>query len=84
MNGHKEHEKMKIIDVEAIDEQDDGAGGPVDTVDIMDEITEGIPERGEPRRHKKLEDFENPFDNEDKDILQDNLYQSEPDSDESD
>ena len=83
MTDLKSHDhKIKIIDVEKMDEQDDNAGGPVDTVDIFDEVTEGESPRGHGERRKYLDDIENPLDNEEKDVLSENMYQSEPDEDE--
>lgn len=79
MSDNNKH--VKVVDVEKIDEQDDGKGGPVDTVDIFDDTT------GEDNgvfrpRNKKADDIENPLSDEDKDVVGENLFTSEPDEDE--
>lgn len=80
MTDDKKHKHMKVIDVEAIDEKDDANGGPVDTVDILDSVSDaGTPRR---QRSKRLEDIENPLSNEDSDVVEENLFPSEPDNDE--
>ncbi|UXM94078.1 hypothetical protein N5853_08090 [Bartonella sp. HY329] len=83
MVDHKTHgQKIKIIDVEKLDEQDDNENGPVDTVDIFDEVTEGGTPRQQRQRHQYLDDIDNPLDNEDADIISENMYESEPDQNE--
>lgn len=80
MTDDKKHKHIKVIDVEAIDEKDDANGGPVDTVDILDNVSDaGTPSR---QRNKRLEDIENPLSNEDSDVVEENLFPSEPDNDE--
>ncbi|WP_297326493.1 hypothetical protein [uncultured Bartonella sp.] len=80
MNDNK-NKHVKVVDVEKIDEQDDGKGGPVDTVDIFDDTTGE--DNGVLRpRNKKAEDIENPLSDEDKDVIGENLFTSEPDEDE--
>lgn len=80
MTDDKKHKHIKVIDVEAIDEKDDDNGGPVDTVDILDSVSDaGTPSR---QRNKRLEDIENPLSNEDNDVVEENLFPSEPDNDE--
>lgn len=82
MTDQNKNKHMKIIDVEAIDDADDAAGGPVDTVDIFDDLANGS-HSAERKRNKSLEDVENPLSDEDKDVVEENLYSSEPDSDEA-
>lgn len=81
MTSSDKNKHVKVVDVEKIDEQDDAKGGPVDTVDIFDDAT------GEDNgvfrpRNKKAEDIENPLSDEDKDVVGENLFTSEPDEDE--
>ncbi|UXN04563.1 hypothetical protein [Bartonella sp. HY406] len=83
MIEHKSNEqKIKIIDVEKLAEQDDNLDGPIDTVDIFDEVAEGGSPRYDGNRRKYLDDIDNPLDNEDTDIVNENMYESEPDEDE--
>lgn len=49
MAEDQKHKNIKVIDVEAIDEKDDANGGPVDTVDILDSVSDA----GAPRRQRK-------------------------------
>lgn len=81
MNTDSKNKHVKIIDVEKIDEQDDAKGGPVDTVDIFDDVT-GEDEGQRRPRNKKAEDVENPLSDEDTDVVGENLFSSEPDEDE--
>lgn len=80
MADDKKHKHIKVIDVEAIDEKDDANGGPVDTVDILDSVSDAETPRRQ--RNKRLEDIENPLSNEDSDVVEENLFPSEPDNDE--
>ena len=80
MAEDKKHKHIKVIDVEAIDEKDDANGGPVDTVDFLVSVCDaGAPRR---QRNKRLEDIENPLSNEDSDVVEENLFPSEPGNDE--
>lgn len=81
MTSNDKNKHVKVIDVEKIDEQDDAKGGPVDTVDIFDDVT-GEDDGVFRPRNKKAEDIENPLSDEDKDVVGENLFASEPDEDE--
>lgn len=74
---------VKVVDVDKIDEQDDEKNGPVDTVDIFDDVTGDDNGVFRPR-NKKAEDIENPLSDEDKDVVGENLFTSEPDQGEPD
>lgn len=76
-----DHKKNKIIDVEKIDEADDNANGPIDVVDIFDEVTGDTSSHNHGRRRKYLYDNENPADNEEQDTLNQNEFSSEPAND---
>ena len=78
MTNDDKHKHVKVVDVEKIDEQDDEKNGPVDTVDIFDDVTGD--DNGEFRpRNKRQEDIENPLSDEDRDVVGENLFTSEPD-----
>ncbi|AQT46690.1 MULTISPECIES: hypothetical protein [Bartonella] len=78
MTNDDKHKHVKVVDVEKIDEQDDEKNGPVDTVDIFDDVTGE--DNGEFRpRNKRQEDIENPLSDEDRDVVGENLFTSEPD-----
>ncbi|WP_297322444.1 hypothetical protein [uncultured Bartonella sp.] len=82
MDAEKRKKHIKIIDVEKIDERDDAKGGPVDTVDIFDDVTGDDGGQFRPR-NKKAEDIDNPLSDEDFNIVNENMFTSEPDKDES-
>lgn len=81
MDIEKRNKHIKIIDVEKIDEQDDGKGGPVDVVDIFDDVT-GEDNGQFRQRNRKAEDIENPLSDEENSVISENLFTSEPDADE--
>lgn len=81
MDTEKRKHHIKIIDVEKIDERDDAKGGPVDTVDIFDDVTGDDGGQFRPR-NKKAEDIDNPLSDEDLNIVNENMFTSEPDKDE--
>lgn len=83
MNNKENKHKIKIIDVEALDDAYDNQGGPIDMVDIFDNVTEGNPSKSDKMLNKRLEDIANPLNDEDADVLQENLYESEPDKSEA-
>lgn len=81
MGSDKKHKHVKVIDVEAVDENDDDFNGPVDTVDIFDSVAGGADTRP---RNKRLVDIENPLSDEDKQLVDENTFKSEPDDGEQD
>ncbi|WP_303853946.1 hypothetical protein [Bartonella apis] len=81
MSDDDKNKHVKIVDVEKLDEQDDDKNGPVDTVDIFDDVTGDDDGKFRPR-NKKAEDIENPLSDEDRDVVGENLFTSEPDEDE--
>lgn len=81
MDTEKRKHHIKIIDVEKIDERDDAKGDPVDTVDIFDDVTGDDGGQFRPR-NRKAEDIDNPLSDEDLDIVNENMFTSEPDKDE--
>lgn len=83
MNNKENKHKIKIIDVEALDDANENQGGPIDMVDIFDNVTDGNSSKSDKMLNKRLEDIANPLNDEDADVLQENLYESEPDKSEA-
>lgn len=83
MNNKENKYKIKIIDVEALDDANENQGGPIDMVDIFDNVTDGNSSKSDKMLNKRLEDIANPLNDEDADVLQENLYESEPDKSEA-
>ncbi|EJF90354.1 hypothetical protein [Bartonella tamiae] len=81
MTNRNQEKNIKVIDVEAIDDADDAAFGPIDTVDVFDDIVNGS-DSAERIRDIKIEDLDNPLNNEDQNTVAENIYASQPTRDE--